>query len=129
MRKYLCLFVCMAISLVLLAGCSNGKNYESARKPHIMYNDNLYGLSAHLPKSHPYETIGYKLKKAGVVEGNVSISQLPDKNFQTNDKGYAGAEIYTDAEGNMQTVYIRINKDLEDDKFIRFDLNSDKAYK
>ncbi len=118
------IFLLVSVLFLTVTGCNNGENYKYARKPHIMYNDKLYGLSASLPKSHTYESMSHMLIKVGVIEESVPTSELPNSNFQVNYEGYVGAEVYINIDGNKETIYLRINKDLEDDKLIRFDIDS-----
>lgn len=108
----------LLISLIL-TGC-NSISY--ARKPHLMYNDSLYGMAE--PDAYSYESMINSLIKLGTIKESVSSSELPTRNFQSNLQSYIGMELYAEIDRRIQTIYVRVGKDSDDDEFLKYYFSS-----
>jgi len=79
MKKYLCLFVCMTISLALLAGCSNYGNSISAIGTENTLTETASSQSANTTdwKPTPYETVNnFDGVTMTVKKGTASSTEL-----------------------------------------------------
>jgi len=88
MKKYLCLVACMAISLALLAGCSNSGNSISSRGTESTLTETASSQSANTTdwKPTPYETVNnFDGVTMSVKKGTASSTKLTVA-FKNNSK-------------------------------------------
>ncbi|QUH28123.1 hypothetical protein [Vallitalea guaymasensis] len=89
------------------------------KKPYVMYDSNLYGISTELPKSYPYNNMLESITYVGTISETINSCEMPTQNFQANKDGYKNAKVYVDEDESR--IYLRFNEGLENDELVRFD--------
>lgn len=110
-------FIIGSVSFCLV-GCGKGKR-KTVKKPYVMYDTNLYGISSELPKSYPYNSMGKSITYVGTISEIIKSYKMPTENFQVNKEGYKNAKVYVDK--SKTSIYLRFNEGLENDELIRFE--------
>lgn len=79
------------------------ESHETAYKPSIMYDDELYLLSPH--KADSFEIDESELKCVGSIEDSISGGKLATKNFQSSGNDLVGCDVYI-AEKYPKTLFV-----------------------